>query len=119
MKKALTIVTGLMVALSMAACGSTTEPNSKETVYVDSGSTSQTDLDAALGDLIREETGLEGTDAEWASAAKATCRSFDNGTTFEEMVDAQVESGFSEYNVGFIIGASVGAYCPEHADLFE
>lgn len=119
MKKFSTAIAGVTIALGLSACGSATESGSEVSDWPSNSAIGSSMSDSEFGSLIREGTGVEGTDAEWVSAAKATCRSFDNGTTFEDMVEAQTSNGFSYYEAGFIIGASVSAYCPEHSDKFE
>lgn len=44
------------------------------------------------------------------------CSTFDAGASFRDTVEA-VETGFSPGASGYLIGAAVGAYCPEYRDL--
>lgn len=45
------------------------------------------------------------------------CKALDNGATFPMIVRSGVQQGvYSAYQVGYITGAAIGAFCPEHAD---
>lgn len=49
----------------------------------------------------------------------AICADLDSGTPVEEVFRAGLDNGFSEQAVGFITGAAVGAFCPQHTHIFD
>jgi hypothetical protein len=63
-----------------------------------------------------DKQGIAYTSPEKATKlAHAICGEFDRGTTLNEVTTKLLEPGkLSAYNAGYIIGASVGIYCPEH-----
>jgi hypothetical protein len=69
--------------------------------------------------IVREGTNLTGTDDEFISAGRLICNEFDRGKTFESVGYDIVESGASFEDAGFIIGASIGAFCPQYSDVVQ
>lgn len=46
--------------------------------------------------------------------AHLACDVFDDGGTTEDLLDAVLQTGVDVQDAGVIVGAGVGAYCPEH-----
>ena len=58
------------------------------------------------------------TDAKAINLAHHICDSLDSGVTFDEIVDeGREQSELGDYEIGFVIGASVLVYCPEFEDV--
>lgn len=68
---------------------------------------------AALQSEYPGEFGLV-PDKELVSMGQSVCSAFDGGMSFAEAVEIGVSSGYSYPVSGYIIGASIGAMCPEH-----
>ena len=125
MKKFAYVIAGAALAISLSACGGSSDP--QVTVTETSGIQSTPDFDqptdTTLDDefisTVKENTALEGTDKEFTDLADSVCVAFDEGSSFEDVISIMTANDISDYDSGFFVGASVGAYCPEHADLFQ
>jgi hypothetical protein len=75
-------------------------------------------IDGVFDDAVKDQ-GLTkyGSPDELREVVQATCTAFDSGATFEEAVDAGVSAGWTQGDIGYLIGVGVGAYCPEHSDV--
>jgi len=54
------------------------------------------------------------SDRDMIDLAKGVCGQFDIGQTFADVGLMGVESGYTPKQIGYFIGASVPAFCPEH-----
>jgi Protein of unknown function (DUF732) len=71
--------------------------------------------------VIRQKISY-GTDAEVIELAGLICKAFDVApvrTAFETSANAGINAGLSPTDVGYIIGASVAAYCPQYQGQLE
>ena len=124
MKKFVAVIAGVSLTLGLSACGTHIESTpasdgvSSEVSEFGEGY-SLPSKDEEFADLVRDNTNLEGTDDEFVTLGETICESFDLGADFMDVVSIMTEDGISNYDAGFMIGASVGAYCDEHAYLFQ
>lgn len=51
------------------------------------------------------------------AAGRAACDSLDAGMSFYAVGMSAVGAGYSPEDAGYIVGAAIGAFCPEHEDL--
>lgn len=51
--------------------------------------------------------------------AHLACDAIDDGATLLDLMAASAESTYSLEDAGFIVGAGIGAYCPENEWIFE
>ena len=66
-----------------------------------------------------DKQGIEPPSAQDAiELAQEVCAVFDGGATLDATVAAVADyTGLSTGSSAYFVGASVGAYCPEHADV--
>lgn len=69
--------------------------------------------------LMRQNTAVRGTDEELKELGQSVCESFDAGHSVDSVAWVLVDSGFSSFDSGFTIGASVGTFCPEHMNKID
>lgn len=50
-------------------------------------------------------------------AGRAACRSLDAGMSFYQVGLSAVGAGYSPEDAGYIVGAAISAFCPEHEHL--
>lgn len=74
----------------------TTEERFLDTIHQTQPSTQNYDDDAVVG------------------VAKLACDVFDEGGTSDDLLSAVLQTDFGVEDAGVIIGAGVGAFCPEH-----
>lgn len=126
MKKFAYAIAGAALVISLSACGGSSDP--QVTVTETSGVHNPPDfvepsesvnIDDEFISTVKENTALEGTDKEFTDLADSVCVAFDEGSSFEDVISIMTANDISDYDSGFFVGASVGAYCPEHADLFQ
>ena len=116
MKKIITAMSAIALALSLAACGEQTDSSSVPTPASQSDSSLK---DGEFADLVRDNTSVTGTDEEFANLAKMVCESLDTTEDVYVEVGTLVDAGFTNEDAAFFVGASIGGYCNEHADLIE
>lgn len=112
MKKIVTAVSAIALTIGLSACGSQTEsqqPQQQEQA--------ESDIDSRFADIVRDNTSVTGTDDEFATLAGLVCESLDQTNDVYAQVETLVESGFTNEDASFFVGASIGAYCNEHTDL--
>ncbi|MBJ8343393.1 DUF732 domain-containing protein [Antrihabitans sp. YC2-6] len=74
---------------------------------------STSDDDTYLNALAQEGISFP-TDAKAIALADHICTSFDNGASFNEVVaEGRDESTLTDYEIGYVIGASIYVYCPQ------
>lgn len=105
----ITSVFAILFALILTACGGTDSNN-------DSNNDGLSAIDSLYLELLRDEIPdlnlIE--DDLIISLGSEICNAFDNGMSFREMVMAGMGSEFTASEQGAMIGASIGAYCPEY-----
>lgn len=116
MKKIVTAVSAIALTIGLSACGAQTDPTSVPTPASQSDSSLN---DGEFADLVRDNTSVTGTDAEFANLAKMVCESLDTTEDVYVEVGTLVDAGFTNEDAAFFVGASIGAYCDEHAVLIE
>lgn len=121
MKKIAAVIAGAVLSVSMSACVGVPTPTKTVTESSSgfSNTPSTSDRDEAYADLVRDNTSLTGETSEFVSTGKAICTAFDNGNSFDDVINTITDDGVGEYDAGFLVGASVGTYCDEHANLFQ
>ena len=113
------IVTGV-TAVAMSACSTgSSEPAVTHTETVTSApqeSQALSNEDAFVQVIRGEFPNLQGSDEDVIAVGHSICGAFDSGRPIDKIADDIVETsgGFNYYDAGFIIGASVPAFCPEH-----
>lgn len=58
-----------------------------------------------------------GTDKQVVRLGHTVCQALDRGATFSLLLNDALKSGLSPYDGGFVIGASVAAFCPQYKYL--
>lgn len=58
-------------------------------------------------------------DADVIELAQLMCGAWDNGASFEEIAQVLLDSGYSQNEAGYFIGAGTETYCPEHSGNFS
>lgn len=51
------------------------------------------------------------------TVAKSTCLLLDSGGTIDDLVNSSLESGIDPEMGGFMAGAAISTYCPQHKGL--
>lgn len=107
----------LVILFALAGCGgSSSEPTNSSTVSNDSTD----NVDDVFIRVVREQMPEEGiSDYQLIDLGHNICTALDGGMSPVDVAIIGVRAGMSPYNSGFIIGASVVAYCPRHRDLIE
>lgn len=105
MKRAITTIAATIALIAgMTAC--TVQPVE----------TPEASKDHAFLTVVRQEIPDAGEEA--IRAAHAACDAFDSGATVRQVLN--VATDYLTLNEATaVIGAGVGAYCPEHMSLFE
>ena len=68
-------------------------------------------------EVVRERPSFTGfTDKDLTGLGHLTCEALDRGATLQDVVDAGRPS-IPANDMGWLAGASIGAYCPAHLDL--
>lgn len=114
----------LVVPLALTGCSLSVESSdgssSKEsstTANVDSDTVEQVYLTMLRSEYPADFVGP--SDEMLVENAHRMCDAFDDGATFATMAMATLQSGYSPDVGGFLIGATIAAYCPEHQDLVQ
>lgn len=139
------LVMGLALTFGATACNGDSEDKSTEqvTVTAEAPSTSvppappttseaplppttqadppANDIDAVFLQVLREGTNSWDNlpDADVISLAHSMCGAWDNGSTFEEIAQIFLDSGYNQTDAGYFIGAGTEAYCPEYSKNFQ
>lgn len=97
----------VLAALALTGCGS--------------DGPSQAEMERALVEVINEEIPetVSVPDQDIIDLGESICDRLDAGENILSVAYSGVEAGFEPRQAGFIVGASVGALCPEHEDLVE
>lgn len=124
--KLIMIVAATCVTMGMSACSPPEPDPSPVSEYAEESPTestddAQTESEKVFVEVLREEMGsnLSPNDQDLINLGEAVCESFDEGVGLYESAEAVQEGGFSEYDSGFIVGAAVYSFCPEHMDKIE
>jgi hypothetical protein len=126
MRKFLVLLVALVALLSTGCTiqvdskPSETPSASASTTPSDTPDTSTEDTDALFLRVVRDEypdLKAVGDDA-LIQIAKDACTMLDNGANTEDLFNVFGNSGNDDVDVtmAFIIGAGIGAYCPEYTD---
>ena len=129
MKKFTAAFAAAITAVALSAC-SKDSPESTPTVTVTSAPQetvpggpppppmSSDSEEEIFIDVVRGEIDyLGGSDQDLINLGYEICESFDYGESFSDVTIVIMDNaGVAPYDAGFIIGASVGAFCPEHED---
>lgn len=109
----ITSVFAILFALILTACGGTDSNNDSNN---DSNSDGLSVIDSIYLELLRDEIpDLNHVEDDLIiNLGSEICNAFDNGMSFREMVMAGMGSEFTASEQGAMIGASIGAYCPEY-----
>ena len=122
MKKAVAALALAGAAIfGLAACNSAppTPPNNpvaRHSAPVNTQSENDQVFVKTVRGQVSELNGL--SDKDLVDIGHGVCTDFDNGTTFQDEVTS-MDGYVSPYNAGYLIGASIGVYCPQHKDLVE
>lgn len=120
MKKFVGVIAGVSIALGMTACGlPAPAPTKTVTETAQPVAPEAPTVEEEFATLVRDNTELEGTTNEFVILAGSICDGFDSGMSFNSVVRVLTNEGISQWDAGYMIGASVGAYCDEHANKFE
>lgn len=67
-------------------------------------------------DTLREKGIIPtyGSEATLVDLAHAVCDGYDAGLTDEDLFVVLLDNGFTASDGGYVVGASVAAFCPEH-----
>jgi len=117
MKKITAGFAGIVLALSLTACGS---GNSQPDTVVETvtASPEASSFDSQFAELIRDNTDAfdAASDEEIADAGKGVCGIWEAGGDITDVIGAVIDSGVDPEDGGFLAGAGTQAYCPEYAD---
>lgn len=125
MKKLLTPL--VLAVILLGGCSNDTEPQPAPTVEQTTPAPVPEpeptfDADAAYIEVISDVYPAFDADAtiraQAISLGHEVCGAFDRGATFDQVAEVAIES-FEPKVAGTIIGAAVGAYCPEHTGLIN
>lgn len=119
-----TLFIAIVSALALSSCG-------LSSIADDSGSSPSTSqqsagrgTDGRVPDdvyvrYIRESVPVDplSKDQDIVNLGNNVCYAFDAGMSFGDVAVTLLDSGFNPDNAGKIIGASVGAFCPEHKEV--
>jgi hypothetical protein len=120
MSKIAAVLLPLLFVFSMTACGAA-EETSKPTPTVTVTAEPEPSIDQTLVDLVRKEyPELYGvTDAQIIELGKTACDAFDAGASAEDIIMAIPDTDpQTRLALAYVVGAGVGAYCPEYTGLF-
>lgn len=122
MKKVIAIAATALLLVTVTGCagGNSSSAPSPEPTYVAPEPTYSTD-DIFISAVRQHDRVLASnfTDYELIELAGNVCTYFDDGGTFVELAAylvANIDATDEAYSfMGFTIGASIAAYCPEHS----
>lgn len=128
MRKFIALLFTALLAVGLTACGGTNDSQPEHTA------TASPSMPQSSGNDVFCQTVFDNTD--WPnthdvcnaliSFAHTTCTSLDHGATFTDLVRAVMSEydpsmGWSQHewatNYGFVIGAGIATYCPQHKDV--
>ena len=117
-----TFVVATVSALALSSCGLSSiasDSSSSPSVSVQQSAGRGTDgrvPDDVYVRYIRESVPVDplAKDQDIVNLGNNVCYAFDAGMSFNDVAVTLIDSGFNAGNAGRIIGASVGAFCPEH-----
>lgn len=113
-KTVLTITAAIGLALGLVACDdSTTEAAGGVTPMTAPLEISDTtDFAEEAFEQVMAERGIPAD----VDLGYAICDALDSGVTGEQVIELGIDNGISAYDSGYVLGASVTAFCPHHAD---
>ena len=119
MRKCLILPVVAALALSVTACDPLND--AAEASHTPAPTTTPVENVVDPDDLFLAVIGDEipGAGAAHVKVAKAACEALDDGATLPQLilVGLDTDSGLEPEQLGFLLGAGIVAYCPEHQDL--
>lgn len=134
MKKIVMAVIAMVFLLSTAACSGGAEQVADKPVVtvtqaapdtVDDTLTTTPDLTESQKDdvfvkVVSDKFPIFSTArSELIALGHNVCGAFDRGVTKEKVLEIGLDNGLTPQQIGYIVGAGVQVYCPEHLDLFN
>ena len=127
MSKIASVLSALILAVSLAACGGEATPDKPQptvTVTAEPETPEPESQDEVFLGVVRDEYPvLEGLpDSQLVELATSACEVFDAGASARNVVDMIMQSSSNpdvQEAMAFTVGAGVGIYCPEHTDKFD
>lgn len=117
------ITAGLVgLAFTLSACGGSSSAPVKDTVVSQSTDSTPTptldNVDTAFVQTVREKLPVTAlSDENIILLGHNICHAFDSGLTAAAVLQIGVDNGLSPYDIGYVVGASTAAYCPQYNSL--
>ncbi len=104
----------IIIFFSMFGCSPNSDrPTAVETIQQDTVSNTPT-LDEVYVFTLRDEMSLDGvSDSDIIGLGNKICSALKTGSTPLEVGEIGVRAGLAPYDAGYVVGASIAAYCPE------
>lgn len=105
------VIAGVVTIISLSGCGNSETDNRNVVVQERSDSDIFVDI---VRDNVPSSSALN--DRELVEFGNSICDALDDGNSLGAIGMVGVQSGMRPQDIGFIIGASVAAFCPEYED---
>ena len=101
------IVAVIVLVLSLTACGSKSKP-APAPISDDQAYLTEVHKNISVGAF---------SDSDLIALGHNICSAFDSGATLGDIAELGMNNNLPAYDTGFIISASILAYCPQHKIL--